>query len=253
MTIFRYDRTWEGLLSAVFDAYSRRRFPDVLLGAGDPEPMFVDETYTVVTDPARADRVWTGLCAKLDSRTRNMLMHVWLSEEEGSDELIMRYVKKVFDSPQSIVMNFADPDVLAVHKLAMQVAHEGERVRQFVRLQKAADGSYFGPIAPKYNALPLAVEYFRDRFGDQRWFVYDTKRHYGYYYDLETVREVTLENDSHLLEGKLGDDIVAGDERLFQQAWRGYHKSLTIKERVNPRLQRQHMPRRFWKYLTEKQ
>ncbi len=253
MFLFRYDKTWEGLLSAVFDAYSRRRFPDSLLGAGDPEPMFVDETHTVVTDPWHADRVWNGLCAKLDRRTRNMLMHVWLSEEDGSDALLVRYMRKVFDSPRSIVTNFGDLDVLAVHKLAMQVAREGEHVRQFVRFQKASDGSYFGPIAPKYNALPLAVDYFRDRFADQPWLVYDTKRHYGYHYDLTTVREVTMEDDRHLLEGKLGDDIMADDEKMFQQAWRGYHKSLTIKERINPRLQRQHMPRRFWKYLTEKQ
>jgi probable DNA metabolism protein len=215
--------------------------------------MFVDEIHTVLTDKVSADRVWKGLYAKLDRRTRNMVMHVWLSEEDGNDMLLMRYMRKVFDSSQSIVSNFTDSDVLAVHKLAMQVAHEGEYVRQFVRLQKASDGSYFGAVAPKYNALPLAVDYFQDRFADQRWLVYDTRRHYGYYYDLETVREVTLEDDRHLLEGKFGDDIIAADEKMFQQAWCGYHKALTIKERSNPRLQRQHMPRRFWKYLTEKQ
>ena len=31
MIIFVYDKTFEGLLTAVFDAYSRRTFPDLLL------------------------------------------------------------------------------------------------------------------------------------------------------------------------------------------------------------------------------
>ena len=31
MTVFVYDKTFEGLLTAVFDAYSRRSFPDLLL------------------------------------------------------------------------------------------------------------------------------------------------------------------------------------------------------------------------------
>lgn len=253
MTVFRYDKTWEGLLTAVFDAYARRTFPDSLLGPDEPEPMFTDETYTVATDPGRADRVWRGLAQKLDRGVRNMLMHVWLSEEDGCDRLLMRYMRKVFDSPHSIVTNFSDPDVLDIHKTALKVSREAEHVRQFVRFQKASDGSYFAPIAPKYNALPLAIEYFTDRFADQRWLIYDTRRRYGYYYDLHKAVEVTLEDDAHLLEGKLGDEIIAQDERLFQCMWRGYHKALTIKERINPKLQRQHMPQRFWKHLTEKQ
>lgn len=253
MTVFRYDKTWEGLLTAVFDAYARRTFPDMLLGADDPEQMFTDESYTVVTDPGRADRVWRGLAKKTDRRVRNMLMHVWMSEEDGCDRLLMRYMRKMFDTPHSIVLNFGDPDVMDIHKIARTVAHEGERVRQFVRFQKAADGSYFAPIAPKYNVLPLAIDYFKDRFADQKWLIYDTRRRYGYWYDLHTVAEVTMEDDAHLLEGRLGDELMAQDEKLFQDAWRGYHKALTIRERINPRLQRQHMPQRFWKHLTEKQ
>ena len=43
------------------------------------------------------------------------------------------------------------------------------------------------------------------------------------------------------------------DERLFQQMWKTYFKAIAIKERMNPRKQRQDMPVRFWKYLVEKQ
>ena len=83
--------------------------------------------------------------------------------------------------------------------------------------------------------------------------VYDLKRKYGYYYDLHTVVEITLSDDEHLLSGKLDDALMAEDEKLFQELWKGYFKSMTIKERINPKLHRQHMPKRFWKYLTEKQ
>ena len=31
MFIFRYDKTFEGLLTAVFDAYSMKKFPDMLV------------------------------------------------------------------------------------------------------------------------------------------------------------------------------------------------------------------------------
>ena len=53
MNIFRYDKTFEGLLTAVFDAYNRKTFPDRLLGVEELEPLFTEECYTVITDEAK--------------------------------------------------------------------------------------------------------------------------------------------------------------------------------------------------------
>lgn len=253
MIIFHYDKTFEGLLTAIFDAYFRKTFPDRLLTTGEPEPLFVEENHTVLTQPDKAARVWAALEKKLPKLACNMILHVWLSEVPGSDELLFRYLRKIFDSPYNISTNFADPVILEVKQLAHKVSREAEHIRQFVRFQKGGDGTFFAPISPQYNSLPLSIDYFRDRFADQKWLIYDTKRRYGYYYDLKKPMEVTLEDDTHLLDGKLSDDLMAQDEKLFQEMWRSYFKALTIKERINPKLHRQHMPRRFWKYLTEKQ
>lgn len=48
MLIFRYDKTFEGLLTAIFDAYSIKRFPDVLLAEEETPPLFYDEIITVI-------------------------------------------------------------------------------------------------------------------------------------------------------------------------------------------------------------
>lgn len=253
MLIFFYDKTFDGLLTAIFDAYSRKTFPDKLLAEEEIAPLFMTDSYTVVTLEDKAIRVWTALEKKLSKQACNMLNYAWLSEEEGSDDLLFRYIRKATDTPHSIETNFGDQDVLDVHKLARKVAHEQQYLKQFVRFQKAGDGIFFAPVSPIHNALPLVVEHFADRFSDQRWIIYDIKRRYGYYYDLKTTTEITLDDDKHLLGGKLDEALMADDEKLFQELWKGYFKSMTIKERINLKLQRQHMPKRFWKYLTEKQ
>lgn len=253
MTIFHYDKTFEGLLTAVFDAYNRRTFPDKLLGTDEPEFLFVDESFTVTTDEEKSGRVWKALEKKLQRMTLNMLTYVWLSELHGSDELIFRYIRKSIDSKQSIELNFSDEDVLRMRNTAKKVNKECERIIQFVRFQKAADDIFFAPVSPDHNTLPLTLEHFRDRFADQKWIIYDTKRNYGYYYDLKTVTEMTLDGTGLFPEGKLDEKLMAEDEKLFQELWKGYFKSMAIKERINPRLQRQHLPKRYWKYLTEKQ
>ena len=65
MIIFVYDKTFEGLLTAVFDAYSRRTFPDLLVTEGEPFPLFYDEAIRIYTDDRKAERVWKGLEKKI--------------------------------------------------------------------------------------------------------------------------------------------------------------------------------------------
>ena len=253
MLIFRYDKTFEGLLTAIFDAYSMKRFPDILLATEETPPLFYDEIIAVITDEERSNRVWKGLQKKLSDSALASLTTCWLSEIPGIDLVLFRYIRKAIDAPRSIELNFGDPDVLELSKVWKKVNNERLRVMQFFRFQKAADGTYFAAIAPIYNVLPLVLPYAQDRFADQQWLIYDLKREYGYYYDLNDTIEVRFEEkDSHLLTGLLSEDIMDKDEKLFQSMWKEYFKSIAIKERLNPRLHRQHMPARFWKYMPEK-
>ena len=256
MNLFIYDKTFEGLLTAVFDAYFRKTFPDALLSEEEPLPLFYDEVLTVVTDEEKAGRVWRGLQKKLSASALSCITQSWLSELPEVGMILFRYICKAIDAPTSIEVNFGDPDVLELAKIWKRVDWERLRLLQFVRFQKAADGTFFAAYEPQYNALPLVIEHFKDRFADQKWLIYDMKRRYGYYYDLQEVVEVTFDGEqpeSHLITGMLNESLMDKDEKLFQQLWKTYFHSIAIKERMNPRKHKQDMPVRYWKYLTEKQ
>jgi probable DNA metabolism protein len=131
-------------------------------------------------------------------------------------------------------------------------------MKQFIRFQKAMDGTYLAVVAPDHNVLPLIIDHFLDRFGDQHWLIFDAKRHYGYYYEGEKQPiRITFENESvlpfNLANGQLNEDLLSSDDRLMQDLWRTYFKAICIHERMNPRKQLGDMPRRYWKYMTEKQ
>jgi probable DNA metabolism protein len=255
MIIFKYDKTFEGFLTSLFDAYYLKIFPDKLSEEKEGLSLFCDELITIVTDSGKAARVWKGLEKKLSHSALAMISACWLADGcPEVDELLFRYLRKAIDAPISTELNFGDGDVLKLSKVYKQVRYERLRVMQFLRFQKAADGTYFAAFEPLHNVLPLATEHFRDRFADQKWLIYDMKRQYGYYYDLKEVREVTItEKGAPLLTGFLDDTTIAEDERLFQQLWKTYFKAISIKERANPRKHRQDMPVRYWKYLIEKQ
>ena len=250
---FIYDRSFEGLLSAVFDSFARKEIPDKLVSESATIPLFTD-THIVVADAEKAERVLVGLSKKISRSAVYMLHASFLSESEEVENTIFRYISKAFKMDKSIEMNFADPDVLELSKIYKKVNREAEKIRQFVRFQKTSDKVFFACVEPIYNVMPLNLDFFTDRFADQQWLIYDIRRNRGWFYNLTTVEEVKIDNPSFdSSSGKLNRDIMDDDEVDFQDLWKQYFKSISIKERHNLKLQRQHMPRRFWKFLTEKQ
>ena len=257
MTVYVFDGTMDGLLTAVFDAYALKEQPEELLKSGDALPLFCDHTYQVTTDEEKAQRVWTGLEKKLEREALKLISVSWLSELPELSTPLFHYIYKVFQQGD-ISRNFADPDVLSVTNIARKVLHEQLRMKQFIRFQKAKDGTYLAVVSPDHNVLPIITDHFSDRFNDQPWLIYDAHRHYGFYYDGHAAPiRITFENEFavpfSLENGKLNEDILSSDDQLLQNLWRTYFKAICIKERMNPRKQLKDMPRRYWKYMTEKQ
>ena len=184
-------------------------------------------------------------------------LHANLQLAVGSFDIaivLFRYIRKITDASRSIETNFADPDILTISKLGKKVADERYRILQFMRFQKTTEGIYYGAMEPLYDVFPLTIRHFRDRFADQKWLIYDVKRHYGYYYDGKEVNEITFADpkQTHLQTGKLDESLLDKNEKLFQTLWKSYFKSICIKERLNPVKHKKDMPVRYWKYLTEK-
>ena len=268
MQVYVFDNTLDGLLTAVFDSFFLHQQPEMLLGEGEQLPLFADEPHVVVTDSGKAARVWKGLEKHLSVEGLRMIAVSWLSEERTLNQPLFNFICKVFrqkvgDSSSSatdylsLERNASDADVLAVRNSCRRVLHEQLRMKQFTRFQKAKDGTYLAVVSPDHNVLSLITHHFQDRFNDQPWLIYDAKRHYGYYYDgsAEPIH-ITFEDESavpfDLTNGKLDDEVLSENDKIFQDLWRTYFKAICIKERMNPKKQLSDMPRRYWKYMTEK-
>ena len=256
MTVYLFDNTLDGLLTAVFDSFFLKQQDVTLLAKGEQLPLFADKPHQVVTDAEKVSRVWKGLEKQLSREALHMITISWLSEERVLNQPMFNMICKVFRQQRDISHNASDDDVLAVRNTCRRVLHEALRMKQFIRFQKAKDGTYLAVVSPDQNVLPLITDHFSDRFNDQPWLIYDAKRHYGYNYDGESVIRITFENETEvpfdLSNGKMDANILSEDDQLFQELWRTYFKAICIKERLNPKKQLSDMPRRYWKYITEK-
>ena len=254
MVIYRFDGSFDGLLTAVFDSFARKERPDALLPPDGEMPLFYDTLHEVETDLEKSTRVWKKLSASISAGARTALMTAFLTDNPDFSLLALRFVSRAVTTSPSIENDFSDPAVLSVVKEGRRVRGEAHHLLQFVRFQKAVDGTYFSMVEPLFDVLPFAIKHFADRFSDQPFIIYDRARDYGYHYDGKETKRITLRSDSyHLSTGRLSDELMDPDERLYQQLWRNYVRYTAITERTNPRKQRQDMPVRYWKYLTEMQ
>ena len=101
MLVYTFDRTLDGLLTAVFDEFALRQQPEMLVGEGAVLPLFTEETHQVVTAGDKADRVWKGLEKQLSREAVRMITVSWLSEQAELYTPLFNYLCKVFREKRS--------------------------------------------------------------------------------------------------------------------------------------------------------
>jgi probable DNA metabolism protein len=251
ITTLIYDGTFEGLLTAVFEVYDRKLTLVNLQKTGQDISAMFENKLQVTTDEARATRVLKGLKQKISSMGVQRLYAAHLAEIDGDENNLMGYIRYAFDAAQNIEDDYGNKYVMRVSEIVRMVRREKHRMEAFVRFQQLKDGMYYAAIEPDFNVLPLLIRHFRNRYTDQKWMIYDIRRKYGIYYDLHDTQFVSLDFANI---GKPDNVITAftEDEEVYQHLWKNYFTSVNIPSRKNTKLHVRHIPKRYWKHLTEK-
>ena len=249
--ILIYDGSFNGFLTAVFIAFDEKiTVSDIQKNTKVQRGLF-SESETVFTQMDKAKRVWNGIRGKSSSAIKDIYF-AFLSETKDIEHLLYRYIRKLFSTMTSAHTNYTDALVLKISQLAKSVGREKHRMEAFVRFQLTKDEIFFANIEPDFDVLPLISKHFRNRYADQQWIIYDVKRSYGLYYNLETVEIIALDLENVHSNSIRRSDTFLDTEYEYQDLWNNYFKSTNIKSRINKKLHQQHVPKRYWKYLSEK-
>ncbi|HRG39313.1 MAG TPA: TIGR03915 family putative DNA repair protein [Bacteroidia bacterium] len=248
-----YDHSFEGFLSAVFEIYERKltnafiRKTDVQLPL-----LFVEDTIEITTNEEKANRVAEKLEKIMGQEGVRKLWKAWLTEDSHVEDCIFGSIRYSLEQQRNILSDYGNLYVIELSQKLKMIEREKHRMEAFVRFQLTNDELYYSVVEPDFNVLPLILPHFKERYADQRWLIYDLKRHYGIYYDKNTVEFINFEQlDSRQLQSPK-KNIFAEEEELYQTLWKDYFKSANIQSRKNTKLHVQHVPKRYWKYLTEK-
>ena len=125
-----------------------------------------------------------------------------------------------------------------------KVWHEVHRMMGLLRFTPNEDGEFIAKCATDHYILPALAPFFTARFGETPWSIIDEKR------GMVLRRLPGQQAKIFELDENSALETAVNDE--WEELWKHYHKTINNESRNNPKLQRQLMPQRYWKYLPEK-
>ena len=253
--IYVFDDTFEGFLTVIFEIYDSKRKPVQIIRERLWQPGFFETPIQVVTDTAKSERVWNGIVKRSNKNVTRMFVLSFLSELPDVEMTMYHYLEKLFADPtRTYHKNLLDEHSFELYQTSRKVSLEVHRLTGFVRFQETSDGLLFAAIEPDHDVLSLLAPHFTRRFGNQQWVIYDQRRDKGIFYKKPEMIEITLSDKQlNTMTGDVHQHVKSEDEEMYRSLWKAYYKAINIPERKNTRLMLRLLPRRYWKYLPEKQ
>lgn len=244
MRVFIHEPTFEGLLSAIYNAYYSSAKPDTIYSKLVYENNLIDEVVTINSDEEKFQKVYNAIINKISKDVLNKIYYVFLSETKESSNMIYNYVRLGFKLGKDVDLHKNNDIVLYMDKMSKRVHQERHRFTGFVRF-KEINNILYSSISPDFNILPILADHFKNRLSNENFIIHDTKRDIALVYNKENYYLTNLsEAQKNIL-------LNSPDKGEYEDLWKQYFESVNIKERKNSRLQKRMMPSRYWNNITE--
>lgn len=244
MLNYVYDGSFEGLLTAIHEAYYRNEKPDKILSGLGFQENLLDRSVHIATDTEKAKKVYEAIRQKISPYALDNVFYVFLSELEGAGTWIYNYLRLGWKVGREVDLRLADDRVLIVHDISRKVRCERHRMLGLLRFELFEGGIYYASMEPDYNIAALLAPHFAKRLADQNWVIHDVRRNIAAVFNRTRWAVVEAAPTMQFMRDR--------NETEYQKLWRQYFKSIAISSRINPRLQRRFMPVRYWRHLVEK-
>ncbi len=252
-TAFLHDGSFCGFLCAAAEALNIFRTTGRIHEVCAPGDVgLFDDTVTVASDSGRAETVYRRLKAKAGEEALQRLLEAFCSGFENISRSLAIMAVRLWSEGPAVLCDLADSDVLAVEKAAHRTRAEVNLFYGLTRFSELSDGTWYAPINPQANILPLIADHFAARYPDMKFVIHDTERATALLHPKNGSWHIVP--DFEFLPA--ADSLVSGEavspgELRVREAWKRYFNAVAIEERKNPSLQRGHMPKKYWRFLPE--
>jgi probable DNA metabolism protein len=239
--VYHYDGSFDGLLCCVFESYEKKEVPSDIFSPETPQTMLFP-VKEIITDTSKSNRVLASIPAKIGAPALEFVQHSFLTCLAHKELYILLFLRQGFRYGPSVMNMLADDVVDTLFKAVKHLEHESHLLKGFVRFS-ILQNALVAEIEPKNIVLPLLTQHFCERYPQERFFIYDKTHGMALLYQPYKHVIISVED----LQMPEPDEA----EQSIRELWRLFYDTIEIQGRHNPRCRMSHMPKRYWKYLTE--
>lgn len=239
--VYQYDGSFEGLLCCVFESYNAAEIPADIV-APDALSMMLYRHKVIGTDEQAAQRVLESIPKKISSEALVFVQQAFLSCLPRKEINILLFLRLGYKHGPRVMDMLANEIVDTLFKAVTHLKRESHLLKGFIRFS-VANRALVAEIEPRNCVLPIIAEHFCARYPEERFLIHDKTHGMALIY--QPYRHAIIPVDS--LEMPIPDE----DELAFRELWRGFYDTIAVEGRYNPKCRMSHMPKRYWKYMTE--
>ena len=240
MTAYRYDGSFAGFLTCVWDALESGAEPAAFLLPDDGATLW--ELREPAADREQARQLYTALARRVSTAFQKLIARGFLTCLPQKELDLFMLIRRGLREGDRVRQDLSDPVMARVNLALTKMWTEWDHLKGFVRFSEL-DGTLVGVIEPKNRVLPLLAPHFASRYSGERLALYD-----------RTHREIFLSDRGRwkILPAEDFQMIPAGaGERAYRAMWRSYFQAIAIEGRCNPKCQNTHLPKRYRHVMTE--
>ncbi|MGE5370690.1 MAG: TIGR03915 family putative DNA repair protein [Solirubrobacterales bacterium] len=239
--VYAYDGSFEGLLCCIFESYARKEIPAEILAPDIPQSTLFPPKE-IATDPRKAKRVLLSIPDKMGYDTLDFIRHAFLTCLPRKELYILLFMRLGYRHGRRVMDMLTDEVVHTLNQAVKHLRNESHLLKGFLRFS-VYDRILVGEIGPKNYVLPLLTEHFTQRYPEENFIIFDRAHAMALVYQpyrsaIIPAYDLTLSEPDE-------------DELYFRELWRLFYKVIEVEGRYNPRCRMSHMPKRYWKYMTE--
>ncbi len=239
--VYRYDGSFEGLMCCVFESYACKELPAAILS-----PVCVQETLfpakEIITDPARTQRVVAAIPQRMGSAVLPFIRLAFLTCLNDKEHYILLFLRTGFRVGAQVMSMLTDDTVDVLTKAVRYLEREAHMFREFVRFSEHG-GVLISEIEPNNIVLPLILQHFCERLPEERFLIRDIT--HGMALAYEPYRPAIFPIESLELPDPNQEELA------MRALWQLFYDTVEVEGRHNPKCRMGHMPKRYWKHLTE--
>ena len=242
---YLYDETFDGFLTCVYHHYYSEKASGIF-PTSSYQHNLLNDCVTVESDEEKADIVYNAINEKISEYDLKRIYRAFHTDTNNKEMKLLKYICLGFKSGSKIRLQHANQIVLDIQEAEYRIAFEVHRLCGLVRFSVISAGEneiLYSTIEPDSDVLEFLAPHFTDRFHKSAFIINDLKRNKAL---VSLNREWEIRNDFDISKIQ-----YAKSEMEYRALWKQYFEIMAIKERVNPKCQRNFMPIRYWKHLTE--